>query len=93
MGSEPDSLAAWLEEHPPAPDRFKASLAGIPGRVGGVEELLLAVRELLDELALAPRGEVVARAIAEEPPRTGEVRLDAYLGALAEHLAVSWDKG
>ncbi len=38
MGFEPDSLAAWLEEHPPAPDRFKASLAGMPGRVGRLND-------------------------------------------------------
>lgn len=89
MGLEADSLAAWLEQHPPAHARFKASLAAIGRGASELEDFLSAVRDLLDELALVPESRIVARAIAEEPPLTGDARLDAYLGALAEHLAVS----
>jgi hypothetical protein len=47
------------------------------------------VREFLDEFAL--RGDERSRsaAIAERPATTGEPRYDAYLGALAEHLATA----
>jgi len=49
----------------------------------------LAVREFLDEFALRVDAESRAAAIDERPPPTGEPRCDAYLGALAEHLAVT----
>lgn len=46
------------------------------------------MRELLDELALRPDP---APAIAQEPEPTGDARFDAYLGALAEHVALKRD--
>jgi hypothetical protein len=49
----------------------------------------LAVREFLDEFALRGSEGSRAEAIAEKPLPTGEARHDAYLGALAEHLAVT----
>ncbi|HEV7400964.1 MAG TPA: hypothetical protein VGN84_11960 [Solirubrobacterales bacterium] len=47
------------------------------------------MREFLDEFAL--RGDERSRfaAIAERPAMTGEPHYDAYLGALAEHLATA----
>lgn len=51
------------------------------------EDFRIGVRELLDEFGLLLTDEQRARAIAEEPPLTGDRRHDAYLGALAEHLA------
>lgn len=48
-----------------------------------------AVRELLDELKLLPRRDLLARAICDRPRLTGDDRADAYLGALAEHVAAS----
>ncbi|MGC1852554.1 MAG: hypothetical protein WA687_08970 [Solirubrobacterales bacterium] len=51
------------------------------------EDFHRAVREFLDEFALRgddrSRGEVIER----RPESTGDPRKDAYLGALAEHLA------
>jgi hypothetical protein len=51
------------------------------------EDFSHAVREFLDEFTL--RGDERSRldAIAQRPQATGEQRHDAYLGALAEHLA------
>lgn len=51
------------------------------------EDFQYAVREFLDEFAL--RGDDGAReaAIDQRPQATGDRRYDAYLGALAEHLA------
>jgi hypothetical protein len=81
------SLSEWLAEHPPPDSAFKQSLADVGRRAGSPPDFLIAVRELLDEVALM-RGEQIARAIGEAPPPTGDPRHDAYLGALAEHLAL-----
>lgn len=45
------------------------------------------MREFLDEFALRGDERSRAEAIAERPEPTGDPRHDAYLGALAEHLA------
>lgn len=88
MAESTYTLKDWLTEHPPGDGAFKQSLAGIASRVHSGEEFLPAVRELLDELALMPRDELRERAIAEGPAPTAEPRYDAYLGALAEHVAL-----
>jgi hypothetical protein len=56
-------------------------------RVRKGEDFHHAAREFLDEFAL--RGDDRSRtgAIEEPPESTGDARQDAYLGALAEHLA------
>lgn len=79
----------WLASHPPAAGRLTQTLAGVAQRSRSGEDFYLAVREFLDEFAL--RGGDLSRtdAIAEKPLLTGEPRQDAYLGALAEHLAVT----
>lgn len=48
-----------------------------------------AAREFLDEFDLLPRDDLRARAIEARPKPTGESHADAYLGALAEHLAAT----
>lgn len=80
----------WLASHPPAAGRLTQTLAGVAQRTRSGEDFYLAVREFLDEFAL--RGDDLSRtdAIAEKPLLTGEPRQDAYLGALAEHLAVTY---
>ena len=83
----PETLREWIAEHPPPDQAFRQSLALVGERVLAGEELRFAVREFLDELALLPRLELRERAIAERPPDTGDQQADAYLGALAEHLA------
>ena len=83
----PGTLREWIAEHPPPDRAFRQSLALVGERILAGEELRFAVREFLDELALLPRPELRERAIAERPPDTGDQQADAYLGALAEHLA------
>lgn len=79
----------WLASHPPAAGRFTQTLAGVAQRACSGEDFHRAVRDFLDEFAL--RGDNSSRfgAISEKPLSTGEPRQDAYLGALAEHLAVT----
>jgi hypothetical protein len=77
----------WLAKHPPAPERLHATLASVAERVRGGEEFRYAVREFLDEFALRPDDRSRTDAIAKQPDFTGDARYDAYLGALAEHLA------
>src|SRR5262249_41461163 len=59
----------------------------VAGRVAEGEDFHHAVREFLDEFALRGSDRARAAAIAERPEPTGDPRQDAYLGALAEHLA------
>ena len=65
------------------------SLAHVSSRIRAGEELGFAVREFLDEVGLLPRPELIDRAIRERPELTGSAPADAYLGALAEHLAAT----
>ena len=83
----PETLREWIAEHPPPDGAFRQSLAFVGERVLASEDLRFAVREFLDEINLLPRRDLRARALAARPPDTGDRRADAYLGALAEHLA------
>jgi len=83
-----DTLRDWLAEHPPPDERFTQTVAGVAERVRAGEDLRFAVRELLDEFALRGRDELRAAALAAEPASI-DPHVDAYLGALAEHLARS----
>jgi hypothetical protein len=77
----------WLVAHPPAPERLSQTLASVAGRVRRGEDFRHAVREFLDEFALRGDDRLRAEAIAERPESIGDPRHEAYLGALAEHLA------
>jgi hypothetical protein len=83
------TLKEWLAEHPPPDSAFKQTLALVSERVRSGENLLFAVREFLDEFGLLPRRDLKERAIVSRPLPTGDPRADAYLGALAEHLATA----
>lgn len=82
------TLRDWLREHPPGDAAFAQTVAGVARRRIAGEQLLPAVRELLDEFSLLATDAQRSRALAEEPPATGDARHDAYLAALAEHLAL-----
>jgi len=77
----------WLRAHPPDGARLSQTLAGLARRVNEGEEFNHIVREFLDEFALRADDRARAAAIEERPESTGDSRQDAYLGALAEHLA------
>lgn len=83
----------WLAAHPPAAERLTQTLAGVAARVREGEEFSYAVREFLDEFSLRGDDRSLAEAIADRPEPTGDVRYDAYLGALAEHLALAHGLG
>ncbi len=78
----------WLAAHPPARERLSQTLAAVAERVRAGEDFRHAVREFLDEFALRGDDRLRAEAIEQRPESTGDPRHDAYLGALAEHLAV-----
>lgn len=82
-----DSLPQWIAANPPDDSAFVQTLAGVAERVVAGEDLRVAVRELLDELKLLPRRELIDRAIRDPPAPTADRRADAFLGALAEYVA------
>ncbi len=79
----------WLAAHPPRAEQLTQTLAGVARRVLAGEDFSFAVREFLDEFALRGDDGARAAAIVARPMSTGNRRHDAYLGALAEHLAVA----
>lgn len=85
---EPASTAQWLAANPPPDEAFKQSLASVARRTLAGESFDHATRELLDELKLLQTGAQRVRALAEEPPLTGDAPHDAYLAALGEHFAM-----
>jgi hypothetical protein len=81
----------WLAANPPSGEQLTETLAGVAARIRAGGDLGFAVREFLDEFAIRADDGVRAEAIAVAPTPTGDARYDAYLGALAEHLAVAHD--
>ena len=79
----------WLTANPPAPQRLTQALAGVGRRAEAGEDFQHAVREFLDEFALRGDDRSRAESIAARPEPTEDSRYDAYLGALAEHLATA----
>jgi len=77
----------WLAANPPPAERLTETLAGVAARCHGGEEFSAAVREFLDEFSLRGDDRSRGEAIVDRPEPTGDARCDAYLGALAEHLA------
>jgi hypothetical protein len=87
MATRLETRSEWLRAHPVPAERLTQTLAGVAGRVLRGEDFHRAVREFLDEFAIAGDDRWLQEAIDERPETTGENRQDAYLGALAEHLA------
>lgn len=77
----------WLASHSPAAEQLTETLAGVASRAVAGEDFRYVAREFLDEFALRGDDRSRAAAIAQSPAPTGDPRHDAYLGALAEHLA------
>jgi hypothetical protein len=90
-GRPPSSTAEWLAQNPPAPERFTRTLASVAGATAAGEDFMFAVREFLDEFSVRYSPELRAAAIVERPPQTGDSRFDAFIGALAEHLALRFE--
>lgn len=89
MATPLTTSSEWLAAHPPAVERLHETLAGVSDRVRAGDEFGRAVREFLDEFSLRGDDRSRAEAIADRPEPSGDARYDAYLGALAEHLAVA----
>lgn len=80
----------WFAKHPPSAELSTATLAAVARRTRAGEDFRRAVREFLDEFTLHGGDRARAEAIAQRPEPTGDPRHDAYLGALAEHLAATY---
>jgi hypothetical protein len=64
-----------------------ATLAEALERVTAGQPLEKALPEFLDTFYLAPSTEAPMKSIADEPPLTGDARLDALASAVADYLA------
>ena len=73
---------------PPGP---VSTLAQASGRIVSGDDLLVVVREFLDQIPRLSAPEL-ASAIEERPDATGDARADALLGAIAEHVAATVDR-
>lgn len=89
MAQQFNTRSDWLTAHPPTREQLTQTLAGVAQRVCAGEDFHRVVREFLDEFALRADERSRSEGIDAKPPPTGEPRYDAYLGALAEHLAVA----
>ncbi|HUP68388.1 MAG TPA: hypothetical protein VM142_01105 [Acidimicrobiales bacterium] len=83
------TLRDWLIEHPPPDEAFTQTVSGVADRVIAGEPFLPTVRELLDDFSLRNSDSQRRRAMENRPRPTGDQRYDAYLAALAEHLAAA----
>jgi len=81
-----DTLKEWLAANPAPAELFTQSLAVVAKRLIVGEPFPFPVKEFLDEVGFMDDRQL-QKAIAEPPQLTGDGRHDAYLGALAEHLA------
>jgi len=81
----------WLASNPPAASSLTETLARVAERTLSGEDFRHAVREFLGEFPFRLDDAARSAAISERPERTGDPRYDAYLGALAEHVAALYD--
>ncbi len=77
----------WLASNPPGAGRLSSTLARVAARTLSGEDFHHAIREFIDEFSLRGDDRSRSASVDEPPPLTGDSRFDAYLGALAEHLA------
>lgn len=84
------ALRDWIATHRPGAERFTQTTSGVADRVRDGEDFRIAVREFIDEFELRP-SDRRADALVKRPEITGDRRFDAFLGALAEYLAIASD--
>src|SRR5690242_19629554 len=77
----------WLASNPPPASSLTETLARVAERTRSGEDFRHAAREFLGEFPLRLDEAARSAAISERPEPTGDRRYDAYLGALAEHIA------
>jgi hypothetical protein len=87
MAERLETHSDWLASHPPGRKQLQQTLAAVAARTRSGVDFHHAVREFLDEFVLRTDARARLEAIAERPESTGDRRHDAYLAALAEHLA------
>jgi transcriptional regulator with XRE-family HTH domain len=85
-------VRTWLRRTGRLREEPSGAFPAAAGRIREGEDPLFVLRELLDQLYLweEVRGpDALAALVREVPPPTGNIRADALLAALAEHLVVT----
>lgn len=87
--NEPQTIQEWLRANPHmrSATYVRGTLATLARRTLEGEDFFFALREWLDDLYGAFEPEERAAMIVERPPDLDDPRLNAFLGALAEHFA------
>ncbi|MGH8931223.1 MAG: hypothetical protein ACRDZO_11520 [Egibacteraceae bacterium] len=90
---EPQTIREWLEANPHmrSTTYVRDTLATLARRTLDGEDFFFALREWLDDLYGAFELPERQAMLDERPPDLGDPRLDAFLGALAEHFAAAYD--
>ena len=90
---EPQTIREWLEANPHmrSTTYVRDTLATLARRTLAGEDFFFALREWLDDLYGAFEPSERQAMLDERPPDLGDRRLDAFLGALAEHFAAIYD--
>jgi hypothetical protein len=81
---------AEASAHPVRRERAPETLAHAAERVAAGEDLRAATAEFLDDLKFARDADEVRCRLTEEPQAVN-AHVDAYLAALAEHVAMRWE--
>lgn len=87
MPGEIDSMRDYVRAHRVATTYRPQTLARVAERATAGEDLLFAVREFLDDLTWSETDQQRAALIEERPATLPDPRGNAFLGALAEHVA------
>lgn len=83
----------WMRDRGAVTRYRVGSLQAFAEQVRSGEDFRYVLREFLDDinLAAAVRPDELVRMIEQEPPHLEDTRHDAFLGALGEHLAMTYD--
>lgn len=88
MARQPETIHDYLREHPELETRYRPpTLADIADEAASGDDFLFRIMQFLDDFRRPQSDESRSELIRREPPRSRDARWDAFLGALAEHLA------
>jgi hypothetical protein len=86
-GSGPQTVREWTREHGGTTIEHRWTLRALSERVASGEDFFFALAEFLDDLYFVLTDEERTALLRERPVDLDDPRLDAFLGAVAEHFS------